>query len=324
MSEFAKVKEASSDAVVEVPVEEDGTILLSTLKSQFANATGLKYLNTDSGAFRAVRLSGEKFECPENHIDWGTVTFTVVAVEPAVESAKRSADGSDDEHPTKRANETGDNVTSTDPTSSSLPPSTHPDQASSDVPRTGAKECYNCGGRGHISSICTSPPHAKQSMGSDFTCHLCGGKGHLQAGCPSMIANNTCYQCGMVGHRARDCPAYRGDAMYGRGGNDYFRPRPGPGQKSCYTCGEFGHISANCPRGKTGEKICHICQQPGHIARDCNRCKICKKEGHRSYDCPEKQQHGGDASREYADRRYPPGQSQDRYQPDPYRNRQYY
>eukprot|EP00056_Hartaetosiga_gracilis_P007061 m.103710 g.103710 ORF g.103710 m.103710 type:complete len:264 (+) comp12622_c0_seq2:263-1054(+) len=88
----------------------------------------------------------------------------------------------------------------------------------------------------------------------------------------------------------------QGENAYGRGGNDYYRPRPPPSSKTCYTCGDFGHISSSCPRGSKGTKLCHVCQEVGHIARDCNKCKICKKEGHRSYDCPDRHTSSGSRS----------------------------
>lgn len=42
---------------IELPVEDDGTLLLSTLQAQFPGTCGLKYRNPESRAMRGVRLN---------------------------------------------------------------------------------------------------------------------------------------------------------------------------------------------------------------------------------------------------------------------------
>ena len=58
MSSYVLVSEDESEAPIELPCEEDESLLLSTLTSHFPEASGLKFKNTDTGSFRAVRLKG--------------------------------------------------------------------------------------------------------------------------------------------------------------------------------------------------------------------------------------------------------------------------
>lgn len=69
--------------VVEVPLEPDFTLLLSSLTSQFEKARGLRYRNEATGTYRAVRCTDDKLHPPEG--DWGTRTYIVVekSVTPA-------------------------------------------------------------------------------------------------------------------------------------------------------------------------------------------------------------------------------------------------
>lgn len=56
MTQYLQVSEDENDEPIEIPSEEDGTLLLSTLSAQFPGACGLKYRNPSSGNFRGVRL----------------------------------------------------------------------------------------------------------------------------------------------------------------------------------------------------------------------------------------------------------------------------
>lgn len=62
---YIKVAEDESDEAVELPCEEDNSILLSTVTSQFPGATGLKYCNPESNSMRGLRLADGKFIAPE-------------------------------------------------------------------------------------------------------------------------------------------------------------------------------------------------------------------------------------------------------------------
>ena len=62
---YIKVAEDENDEAVELPCEEDNSILLSTVTSQFPGASGLKYRNPESNAMRGLRLADGKFIAPE-------------------------------------------------------------------------------------------------------------------------------------------------------------------------------------------------------------------------------------------------------------------
>lgn len=61
---------------VELPLEEDSTLLLSTLTAQFPRATSLKY-NSESGCMRGVKFSeGRIFPPPDG---WQDRVYKIVA-----------------------------------------------------------------------------------------------------------------------------------------------------------------------------------------------------------------------------------------------------
>ncbi|GAA5973395.1 hypothetical protein JCM11641_003112 [Rhodosporidiobolus odoratus] len=154
---------------------------------------------------------------------------------------------------------------------------------------------------GHESNACEKPKTTENKQ-----CYSCGGVGHLASDCPSIRVGAgfpgggggggaKCYQCGQFGHIARSCPNPPAAGVDGAvapavapvprpiGGRvGGFAPRGGfggarggffgagrPGR--CYGCGGFGHRAANCPTTARalGPKKCYSCQQEGHIARDC-------------------------------------------------------
>ena len=53
---FVCVDENAKEDGVEIPVEENGTILLSVLQSQFSGASGLKYRYVRWGGCRSLAL----------------------------------------------------------------------------------------------------------------------------------------------------------------------------------------------------------------------------------------------------------------------------
>ncbi|KAG5453305.1 hypothetical protein CRM22_004647 [Opisthorchis felineus] len=64
--QYIRVSEDEDESPIEVPMEADGTVLLTTLNSVFPKATGLKYLAPDSGCFRGVRLNEGRLYAPED------------------------------------------------------------------------------------------------------------------------------------------------------------------------------------------------------------------------------------------------------------------
>lgn len=76
MSQYIQVAEDDSNEAMEVPSEEDGTLLLTTLSAQFPGACGLKYRNHETGTLRGIRLSDGRLYPPDT--DWGRQTYIVV------------------------------------------------------------------------------------------------------------------------------------------------------------------------------------------------------------------------------------------------------
>lgn len=75
--EYLQVAEDEGEEPIELPTEDDGTLLLSTLSAQFPGSCGLKYRNPDSKAMRGVRLSEGRLH-PPPEIGWGTQVFYCV------------------------------------------------------------------------------------------------------------------------------------------------------------------------------------------------------------------------------------------------------
>lgn len=76
--EFLQVSEEEGEEPIELPVEEDGTLLLSTLQAQFPGTCGLKYRNPDSRAIRGVRLNEGRLHPPIPESGWGSQVYFCV------------------------------------------------------------------------------------------------------------------------------------------------------------------------------------------------------------------------------------------------------
>ncbi|XP_033754226.1 TAR DNA-binding protein 43-like [Pecten maximus] len=74
--QYIQVAEEEGEEPIEIPSEDDGTLLLSTLAAQFPGACGMKYRNPVSGNFRGIRLSDGKLHPPDGA--WGHYVFVVV------------------------------------------------------------------------------------------------------------------------------------------------------------------------------------------------------------------------------------------------------
>ncbi|XP_076087017.1 TAR DNA-binding protein 43-like [Mytilus galloprovincialis] len=85
MSQYIQVAEEEGEEPMEVPSEDDGTLLLSTLSAQFPGACGLKYRNPDTGAMRGIRLSDGRLYPPDT--EWANRIY--VAVFPKSENKKK-------------------------------------------------------------------------------------------------------------------------------------------------------------------------------------------------------------------------------------------
>jgi hypothetical protein len=76
MSSYLQVAEDEGEEPIELPAEDDCTLLLSTLAAQFPGTCGLKYRNPESRAMRGVRLVEGRLHPPEN--GWGNCVYYCV------------------------------------------------------------------------------------------------------------------------------------------------------------------------------------------------------------------------------------------------------
>ncbi|XP_072174498.1 TAR DNA-binding protein 43-like [Diadema setosum] len=82
--------ETDPDSIIELPVEPDGAIMLSTIVAQFPGATGLKYRNPDSGGIRGLRVIDERVLAPRPDGSWDDLIY--VATFPKGASELTSSD----------------------------------------------------------------------------------------------------------------------------------------------------------------------------------------------------------------------------------------
>lgn len=76
--DFVQVAEDEGEEPIELPTEEDGTLLQSTLQAQYPGSCGLKYRNEETKAVRGVRLNEGRFYPPSTDGGWGTQIFFCV------------------------------------------------------------------------------------------------------------------------------------------------------------------------------------------------------------------------------------------------------
>lgn len=76
--DFVQVAEDEGEEPIELPTEEDGTLLQSTVQAQYPGSCGLKYRNEDTKAVRGVRLNEGRFYPPTSDGGWGTQIFFCV------------------------------------------------------------------------------------------------------------------------------------------------------------------------------------------------------------------------------------------------------
>lgn len=92
-TEYVQVTEEEGEETIELPIEEDGTLLLSTLQAQFPGTSGLKYRNSVSNAVRGIRLVDGHLHPPQGEDGWGNqVYFCVFPKENSVAENKRKRD----------------------------------------------------------------------------------------------------------------------------------------------------------------------------------------------------------------------------------------
>lgn len=72
---YVLVSDEEYGEAVELPLEDNGTLLLSTLSAQFPGASGLKF-RTENNVVRGVRLADFRFHVPDN--EWGKTPYYCV------------------------------------------------------------------------------------------------------------------------------------------------------------------------------------------------------------------------------------------------------
>ncbi|XP_073441177.1 TAR DNA-binding protein 43 [Dendrobates tinctorius] len=73
--EYIRVAEDENEEPMEIPSEDDGTVLLSTVTAQFPGACGLRYRNPVNQCMRGVRLVEGILHAPET--GWGNLVYVV-------------------------------------------------------------------------------------------------------------------------------------------------------------------------------------------------------------------------------------------------------
>ena len=77
MDQYIQVVEDENDEPIELPTEEDSTLMLSTLIAQFPGTCGLKYRNPETGSLRGVRLIEGRLHPPDG-VSWGNIVYLAV------------------------------------------------------------------------------------------------------------------------------------------------------------------------------------------------------------------------------------------------------
>lgn len=72
---YIRVAEEENEEPMEIPSEDDGTVLLSTVAAQFPGACGLRFRSPVSQCMRGVRLVEGILHAPEN--GWGNNVYVV-------------------------------------------------------------------------------------------------------------------------------------------------------------------------------------------------------------------------------------------------------
>ncbi|EDW41570.1 TAR DNA-binding protein 43 [Drosophila sechellia] len=75
---FVQVSEKEGDEPIELPAEEDGTLLLSTLQAQFPDCSGLQYRIVETKSLRGVRSNEGRMYSPSEESDWGEYHYFCV------------------------------------------------------------------------------------------------------------------------------------------------------------------------------------------------------------------------------------------------------
>ncbi|MGH0121713.1 UNVERIFIED_CONTAM: hypothetical protein FKN15_000185 [Acipenser sinensis] len=83
---YIRVAEDENEEPMEIPSEDDGTVLLSTVAAQFPGACGLRYRNPVSQCMRGVRVMEGVLQAPET--GWGNLVYVVNYPKVALNAVK--------------------------------------------------------------------------------------------------------------------------------------------------------------------------------------------------------------------------------------------
>lgn len=77
--DFVQVAEEEGEEPIELPTEEDGTLLLSTVQAQFPGCCGLKYRNEETKVVRGIRSNEGRLYPPSSSDNgWGSLIYFCV------------------------------------------------------------------------------------------------------------------------------------------------------------------------------------------------------------------------------------------------------
>ncbi|XP_076921087.1 phragmoplastin interacting protein 1-like [Bidens hawaiensis] len=189
------------------------------------------------------------------------------------------------------------------------------------------RTCYECGEKGHLSSLCPNKKAADVAHTYNRTDDLAFHKDEMEVDNigDGKIKRRTCYECGEKGHLSSSCPKKQGAdvanslpetfadvAVKGNEEVDYNTVNLVSDGKlkrrTCYECGERGHLSSLCPKKQAGDVPNSRSETFAHVAVKDNEevdyntvntvsdgklrrrtCYECGERGHLSSLCPKKQ-----------------------------------
>ncbi|TRY62811.1 hypothetical protein TCAL_12501 [Tigriopus californicus] len=104
--------QSEDDEPMEIQTEPDGTLLLSSIITQFPGTIGLKFKNQETGGFRGVRCKEGVLQ-PPNPDGWGIITYICTKPkksddEPAAKRLKTSEVAAESKAENKKSDETSD------------------------------------------------------------------------------------------------------------------------------------------------------------------------------------------------------------------------
>merc|ERR1712025_742260 len=101
--DFIRIAETEDSEFMEFPKEEDGSVLLSTIQTQYPNAIGIKYKGS-SGAWRAIKEVDNILAPPK--AGWGDTTYVLTVSE----TRKRRVDSSEGASDRSKLTSSGENA----------------------------------------------------------------------------------------------------------------------------------------------------------------------------------------------------------------------